>query len=321
MNALCEIRDLEVTYFSDRDVQVLRGVSLDIHKGEIVGLAGESGCGKSTFALALTRLLPNGGEITAGEIRFLGTDITKLRDKEFDKLRWTKISLVTQSAMNGLNPVLSVGEQIVDAIASHQRIDRSGALSRARELLRIVEVDPERVRSFPHELSGGMRQRVMIAMALAINPELIVMDEPTTALDVVVQAQIIYKLKELQKTFGFSVLFITHDIALLLSIADRVAIMYAGEIVEIGTSEEILTSSAHPYAKGLIHSFPSLYEKSTLNGIGGSPPSMINPPSGCKFHPRCQYIIDGCKSHAPKTTTVSPTHSVACHLFTGSGAV
>ncbi len=318
MTVLCDIRNLSVTYHGDVDVKAVQDVNLTIRRGEIFGLAGESGCGKSTIVLALTRLLDRDGEISGGEILFDGQDLARLSDAGMRPLRWSKISLVTQSAMSSLNPVLTIGEQICDGMVAHGVTARE-AWSRAGELLRLVEVDPGRLRSYPHELSGGMRQRVMIAMALALRPQLIVMDEPTTALDVVVQQQIIRKVKELQREFDFAVLFITHDMSLLLAIADRIAIMYAGEIVEVGVAAEIRDAPRHPYTKGLLQSFPSVFEKRELIGIPGSPPSMVSPPTGCRFAPRCPVRLDECASVAPPTVDVSPTHRAACHLLGEGG--
>lgn len=316
MDTLCEIQDLSVTYFGETDVRALEGVSLTIHKGEIVGLAGESGCGKSTLVMALTRLLEN-GEISEGQILFQGHDLAKVTDAQLRKLRWSKISLVTQSAMSSLNPVLTIGEQIVDAIQAHTKTKTREALVRAGELLQMVEVDVRHTRSYAHELSGGMRQRVMIAMALALQPDLIIMDEPTTALDVVVQKQVIRKIKDLQQKFGFSVLFITHDMSLLLAIADRIAIMYAGKLVEVGTRQEMRAAPRHPYTQGLLNSFPSVFDRRELSGIGGSPPSMIAPPSGCRFHERCEYALEHCRSQEPGITRLSATHEANCHLLEG----
>lgn len=317
MSALCDIQHLSVTYFGERDVKAIEDLTLAIQPGEIVGLAGESGCGKSTLVKALTRLLEN-GEISDGKILFQGKDLTKATREEFRQLRWTRISLVTQSAMSALNPVLTIGEQLMDGIKAHTSMPREQMWERATELLELVEVDPARIRSFPHELSGGMRQRVMIAMALVLKPDLIIMDEPTTALDVVVQKQIIRKIKELQSQFSFSVLFITHDMSLLLSIADRIAIMYAGKIVEMASSDEIRTAPSHPYTQGLLNSFPSVFERKELTGIPGSPPSMVSPPTGCRFHPRCAVAKDTCRTQVPMESQLSSTHVAYCHLLTES---
>lgn len=318
MTTLCEIQNLSVTYFGLTDVLAVEDFNLTIERGEIVGLAGESGCGKSTLVKALTRLLEN-GQISGGKILFQGTDLASASNEAFRQLRWTKISLVTQSAMSALNPVLSIGEQLMDSMEAHTSMSKVEMRDRAVELLQLVEVDPSRIHSYPHELSGGMRQRVMIAMALALQPDLIIMDEPTTALDVVVQKQIIRKIKEVQDQFGFSVLFITHDMSLLLAIADRIAIMYAGKIAELGTSAEIRNQPRHPYTQGLLNSFPSVFEKRELMGIPGSPPSMVSPPNGCRFNPRCTYAMDICRERVPEATRLSETHVAYCHLLNEEG--
>ncbi|MCY0899405.1 MAG: ABC transporter ATP-binding protein [Firmicutes bacterium] len=314
---LLKVEGLSVTYYGPPDVEAVHHASFDIKRGEIFGLAGESGCGKTTLIAALTRLLPDNGAVTAGSIAFAGADWLHMTPPEVDAWRWQKISLVSQSAMNSLNPVISVGDQIVDAILAHRpNTPKREAWERAEALLRMVEVDPKHVHSFAHELSGGMRQRVMIAMALALEPDLVVMDEPTTALDVVVQAQIIHQVRSLQERLGFSVIFVTHDMSLLLSIADRMAIMYAGEIVELGSRERLNRHAAHPYTRGLIDSFPSVFEKKSRVGIPGAPPSMVTPPPGCRFHLRCPERLSVCDVAVPEERVLdSGGHRVRCHLY------
>jgi peptide/nickel transport system ATP-binding protein len=283
----------------------------------MVGLAGESGCGKSTVAQAILRVLRPPGEISGGRILFQGTDIASLRPQELRKFRWRNVSLVFQSAMNSLNPVMRIGDQFVDMMQAHQRVRKATALSRAGELLERVGIDRDRVRAYPHELSGGMRQRVIIAMALALNPELIVLDEPTTALDVVVQREILEQLAALKRDFGFAVLFITHDLSLLVEISDRIAIMYAGRIVELATSDELFAKPAHPYTAGLIASFPALTgERVRLTGIPGSPPDLRNPPPGCRFHPRCPMMRPTpCTTDEPALRLVGASgRRAACHF-------
>ena len=316
-SVLLQVDDLSVTYFGPPDVEAVHGVTFEVKRGEILGLAGESGCGKTTLIGALTRLLPDNGEITQGRIAFDGTDWLGLSEREVDQWRWARLSLVSQSAMNSLNPVISIGEQIVDAIFAHQpAMSKPAAWDRARSLLRMVEVDPKHVHSFAHELSGGMRQRAMIAMALALEPDLVIMDEPTTALDVVVQAQIIHKIRALQERLGFSVIFVTHDMSLLLSIADRIAIMYAGEVVEIGSRALLNRRAGHPYTQGLIQSFPSVFHQQARVGIPGAPPSMVNPPFGCRFHLRCSEKMDRCATEVPGDRDIDGNgHWVRCHLF------
>jgi peptide/nickel transport system ATP-binding protein len=315
---LIEIEDLVVDYPLPRGVaRAVDHVSLSIDAGEMVGLAGESGCGKSTVAQAILRVLRPPGEISGGRILFQGTDIASLRPQELRKFRWRNVSLVFQSAMNSLNPVMRIGDQFVDMMQAHQRVRKATALSRAGELLERVGIDRDRVRAYPHELSGGMRQRVIIAMALALNPELIVLDEPTTALDVVVQREILEQLAALKRDFGFAVLFITHDLSLLVEISDRIAIMYAGRIVELATSDELFAKPAHPYTAGLIASFPALTgERVRLTGIPGSPPDLRNPPPGCRFHPRCPIMRPTpCTTDEPALRLVGASgRRAACHF-------
>jgi peptide/nickel transport system ATP-binding protein len=239
----------------------------------------------------------------------------KLSDKELRKFRWDEVSMVFQSAMNSLNPVITIGDQIVDAILAHRKVSEKQAREQAREMLEIVGIEPDRIDSYPHELSGGMRQRAVIAIALALRPPLMIMDEPTTALDVVVQREILAKIAELREQFGFSILFITHDMSLLVEISDRIAIMYAGEIVEMAPSRELFENPLHPYTQGLMASFPALTgPRKQLEGIPGSPPDLISPPSGCRFHPRCPYRMDICDKVNPPLVEARPGHFVACHL-------
>jgi peptide/nickel transport system ATP-binding protein len=298
------------------------GVDLAIHEGEIVGLAGESGCGKTTIANAIMQIIRPPGRITGGSILFEHEELLGKSAEELRRFRWRNVSMVLQSAMNALNPVMRVGDQFVDAMRAHERIDRRRALARAAELLELVGIDRRRARAYPHELSGGMRQRVIIAMALALRPELIIMDEPTTALDVVVQREILQQVEALKQEFGFAVLFITHDLSLLLEFADRIAIMYAGEIVESAPALHLGTNPQHPYTQGLLESFPPLSGPLTrLTGIPGSPPDLRDPPSGCRFHPRCPYCVPDRSALYARQTTERPVlrlieqdHEVACHL-------
>jgi len=327
--ALVEVQDVSVDYVTvDRRVRAVDGVSLTIHAGEIVGLAGESGSGKSTVANAVLQILRSPAELASGRIVFRGVDLTRLGREDLRRYRWRNVSMVFQSAMNALNPVMRVGDQFVDMMKAHERIDRKRALGRAGELLDAVGIDRERVRAYPHELSGGMRQRVIIAMALALNPELIIMDEPTTALDVVVQREILQQIEALKRDFGFAVLFITHDLSLLLEFADRIAIMYAGELVEVSSAEQLAANPLHPYTQGLLQSFPPLTGPLTrLTGIAGSPPDLRDPPSGCRFHPRCRFCTgEDAELYARQTTErpllreVEAGHRVACHLVEGGAA-
>ncbi len=317
--ALLELRGLAVDYGRVRAVD---GVGLAIGAGEIVGLAGESGCGKSTVAAAAMQVLRAPGHLTEGSVLFQGEDLAGRNREALRKYRWRNVSMVFQSAMNALNPVMRVGDQFVDAMQAHERIDRKRALRRAGELLELVGIDARRVRAYPHELSGGMRQRVIIAIALSLSPELIIMDEPTTALDVVVQREILQQIEALKRDFGFAFLFITHDLSLLLEFADRIAIMYAGEIVESAPAERIGSDAQHPYTQGLLRSFPPLRGPLTrLSGIPGAPPDLADPPSGCRFHPRCPHCApDNAHLYARQTTErpllrlIADEHRVACHL-------
>lgn len=300
-------------------VHAVDDVSFDLERGGFLGIAGESGCGKSTLAFAIMRLLKDNATIENGSLFFNGTDLVGLREEEMKKIRWVDISMAFQSAMNALNPVLSIGEQLTDVIHAHGEVRQSEARDRAIEALKLVDIPRDRFNSYPHQLSGGMKQRVMIVMALILNPDLIIMDEPTTALDVVVQRTIIEKIQELRKSLGFSVIFITHDLSLLVEISDTLAIMYAGKIVEYGNSDELFNMPLHPYTIGLMNSFPSLTGKITrMGGIEGKPPDLLNPPEGCRFHPRCPHAMDICEKSCPALQKVDPRHSVACFLHKGA---
>jgi peptide/nickel transport system ATP-binding protein len=320
---LLELRGLAVAYgVGDRLVRAVDGVDLAIESGEIMGLAGESGSGKTTIANAAMQILRPPAHVVGGSILFQGEDLVGKSAEELRRFRWRNVSMVFQSAMNALNPVMRVGDQFVDMMRAHERIDRGRALTRAGELLELVGIDRPRVRAYPHELSGGMRQRVIIAMALALNPELIILDEPTTALDVVVQREILQQVDALKREFGFAVLFITHDLSLLLEFADRIAIMYAGEIVETAPAARLVTEAQHPYTQGLLRSFPPLTGPLTrLTGIPGSPPDLRDLPKGCRFHPRCLHCLPERPALYARQTTerpllrdIGPGHRVACHL-------
>lgn len=315
---LLTVRDLEVEYRTRRGVvRAVDHVSFDVYPNEVLGLAGESGCGKSTIAHAVTRILKPPAYITGGKIMLGGVDVLAMNEENLRGFRWEHLAIVFQSAMNALNPVITIGEQIVDAIQAHMNVTRREARQRALELLETVGIDPKRIDSYPHQLSGGMRQRAVIAIALALNPELIIMDEPTTALDVVVQKQIIEEIQQLKRQFGFSIIFITHDLSLLVEMSDRIAIMYAGEIVEIAPSRQLFESPQHPYTQRLMNSFPSISgARQTLKGIPGAPPDLSDPPPGCRFHPRCDVAIAGrCQEVHPALREVKPGHWAACHLL------
>jgi peptide/nickel transport system ATP-binding protein len=318
------IRDLSISYRTPAgDVRAVNNVSLDLQSGEVVGLVGESGSGKSTLAYGACRLLRAPAVITAGSVMYMGrrmprpADLMQLTADQLTSLRWREIAIVFQSAMNALNPVLTVAAQIEDVIRAHLRLPAQQAAHKAAGLLDLVGIPRSRLRSYPHELSGGMRQRVMIAMALATDPEVVIMDEPTTALDVVVQREILGQILELKNSLGFAILFITHDLSLLLELADRIAVMYAGQLMEIGTAAEIQHEPSHPYTKRLLRSFPSLRgPRKDLAGIPGTPPNLLSLPSGCPFLPRCAEGTDACRdidvTLARVRTSPDPSHVTAC---------
>ena len=319
-----QIRDFSVVYRTPGgDVRAVDKVNLELNAGEVVGLAGESGSGKSTLAYGVCRLLRAPALITGGSVRYQGrrmaspAEILQLGPDQLQRLRWREIAIVFQSAMNALNPVLSVRDQLLDVIRAHLQVSRSQARERAASLLDLVSIPRSRLRSYPHELSGGMRQRVMIAMALATDPEIVIMDEPTTALDVVVQRDILAQVVELKQRLGFSILFITHDISLLLELADRIAVMYSGQLMEVASADQIHHEAAHPYTKGLLSSFPSLRgPRRELAGIPGSPPDLRTPPPGCAFLPRCGYGTPACTGIdmrlAPVSSSRDAGHVTAC---------
>lgn len=347
---LLEIRGLSVDYGIDDPVHAVVDVDLTIHRGEVVGLAGESGSGKSTLAYAVTRLLRDPGIITAGDAYFYdwpkgsyheddttlagsaahhGADaepvvVDLLSDdrQAVRRVRWSEIAVVFQSALHALNPVMRVGRLLDDVLRYHDRgMSRQQRQARAAELLQLVGISADRLRSYPHELSGGMRQRVMIALALALRPSLLIMDEPTTALDVVIQREILEEIMQLRQRFGFSVLFITHDLSLLIEIADTIAVMYAGRLVEQAPAKALFHAPRHPYTYGLTRSFPSLHgERRVMTGIEGSPPDLRRVPSGCSFHPRCAWAMPECATTAPPMVElhdVSGARSALCWLQDG----
>ncbi|MFD8822476.1 ABC transporter ATP-binding protein [Streptomyces sp. NPDC059605] len=318
------VRGLNVDYGTgDGAVHALRDIDLTLHRGEVLGLAGESGSGKSTLAYAVTRLLQPPGVITGGEVHHHRRDggvldLLSLSPAGLRAFRWQELSIVFQGAMNSLNPVHTVHSQLTDVLRAHRpNMKRPERTARAKELMALVGISADRLAAYPHQLSGGMRQRVMIAMALALEPEIVIMDEPTTALDVVMQRQILRQLVALRERLGFSVVFITHDISLLIEFSDRIAIMYGGRIVEEAGAPEIYRDPRHPYSDGLLHSFPALHgPRRELTGIPGSPPHLSAMPAGCAFHPRCDRAVDACATRVPVLAAPDgdEARTVACWL-------
>ncbi|EST56628.1 peptide ABC transporter ATP-binding protein [Brevibacillus panacihumi W25] len=317
---LLSIENLKVNFKTyGGEVQAVRGVTFHVEKGETVAIVGESGCGKSVTAQAIMGLIPNPpGRIVDGKVVFEGTEISKLPKKELLGIRGTQIGMVFQDPMTALNPTMKVGAQIVEGFVRSQKVSREEAKKRAIEMLRLVGIpDPEqRVDQYPHQFSGGMRQRVVIAIALACNPKLVIADEPTTALDVTIQAQILDLLKQLQEEQELAVVIITHDLGVVAEIAHRMVVMYAGMVVETGTVEEVFANPRHPYTWGLMRSLPRLdeSEKQRLVPIEGAPPDLFNPPAGCAFAARCDFAMEICKQQMPPTTTFGEGHEAVCWL-------
>jgi peptide/nickel transport system ATP-binding protein len=326
-DAVLEVRNLDVDYgLGEEAVHAVQDVNLTLHRGEVLGLAGESGSGKSTLAYGLTRLLPPPGVIASGEVIYHAengetSDIMRMTDHELRRFRWAETAIVFQGAMNSLNPVHKISTQMTDVIKAHDPGSSARSrLDRAKEMLALVGISADRLDSYPHQLSGGMRQRVMIGMALALDPRVVIMDEPTTALDVVIQRQILGQIIALREQLGFSVLFITHDLSLLVEFSDRIAIMYGGRIVEEAPSGDLYRSSLHPYSDGLLHSFPALRgPRRELTGIPGSPPDLRAMPAGCAFHPRCPKVFEPCATDlpvlgVPRDLDAPAGRTVACWL-------
>jgi len=331
LEELLRVEDLH-TYFYTYEgvVKAVDGVSFDIRKGEIFGLVGETGCGKSVTALSIIGLIDDPGKIVGGKIIFKGKNLLELGEEEMRKIRGKEISMIFQEPMTALNPVYTIGDQMIELLLLHEegianirkapKELREEKKKKAIEMLRLVRMpDPERtIDSYPHELSGGMRQRAMIAMMLATKPSLLIADEPTTALDVTVQAQILNILMDMRDQLGISILLITHDLSVIAEVTDRVGVMYAGNIVEVADTFTIFQNPKHPYTVGLMEAIPKITEKKEmLKSIRGSVPNLIYPPSGCRFHPRCDYMKPICKKKKPKLVEVEPGHLVACHLYGG----
>jgi len=310
---LLQVLGLKIYYhISQGIVKAVDDIDFTVNCGEFVGLSGESGCGKTTTAMALLHILPREGVVEAGQAIFGNQDILSLKRKDIQAFRWKEISMVFQGAMNSLNPVHRVIDQMVETILIHDKMKKAQAKELALELIESVGIDRSRATAYPHELSGGMKQRLMIALALVLHPPLIITDEPTTALDVMIQAQILDLFKKLREKTSFSLLIITHDLSVLAETCDKVIIMYAGKIVEEASTGILFNEPAHPYTKKLIASFPSILADKEIDYIPGNPPDLINPPSGCNFHPRCDYAIDKCKVEEPPLVD-EDGHRVACH--------
>ena len=317
---LLEVRDLSVQYLLERGViNAVDHVSLDLAAGEFLGIVGESGCGKSTLLFAIAQLLFPPAAITGGSVIFRGRNLVGLTENDMSAIRWKDMSVVMQSAMNALNPVLSVGAQYRDAMRSHGVTSKEQIAQRSEEVLRMVGIDPVHLKSYPHQLSGGMRQRAMIAMAMLFTPDLIIMDEPTSALDVVAQRSLMAQIKELQRRYGFAVIFVTHDMSLVSHFSDRLIVMYAGQVSEVGRTRQLFDAPKHPYTVGLMDAFPSIRgPRVPLVGIPGSPPDLSRPMEGCRFAPRCPKVMERCKTSAPPLYLVEGA-DVRCFLFDSGG--
>jgi len=318
MNPLLEVKNLETHFFTDAGlVRAVNGISYDLYEGETLGLVGESGCGKSVSALSMIRLIPNPpGKIVGGEVFFEGRDLLKVSDEEIRKVRGNKIAMIFQEPMSSLNPVLTIGKQIGEPLVIHKSITKEEAIRESIKLLEKVQIPAgeARVKAYPHVFSGGMRQRAMIAMGLGCNPKIIIADEPTTALDVTIQAQILQLLKSLTRDFNMSLIIITHNLGVVARYADRVNVMYAGRIVEKGTANDIYDDPRHPYTIGLMESVPQLDQdiKKKLVPIQGQPPDLSDLPEGCAFSPRCTYAIERCSEKTPELVSVGEKHEKAC---------
>jgi oligopeptide/dipeptide ABC transporter ATP-binding protein len=301
VSEVLEVSGLCVDYVLDRgDVRAVDDVSFTLDRGEFLGIVGESGCGKSTLLFAVAQLLTSPARIAAGSVTFQGTNLVGLTDKQLSAVRWRDLSVVMQSAMNALNPVKSIGAQFADAMRAHGKPSREEIAARSAEVLRMVGIDPVHLSSYPHQLSGGMRQRSMIAMAMLFTPDLVIMDEPTSALDVVAQRSLMVQIKELQLSYGFAVIFVTHDMSLISHFSDRLMVMYAGQVDEFGPTRTVFDRPLHPYTQGLLEAFPSIRgPRVPLKGIPGSPPDLAALPAGCRFHPRCPYAVDRCAQVEP----------------------
>jgi peptide/nickel transport system ATP-binding protein len=312
--AILDIKDLKISYRTLKGYShAVDGVSLQIEEGEYLGLVGESGCGKSTIAKAVLRILPPNGEIVGGEILFRGQNLVSLKTRELKKIQWKEISMIPQSAMHSFDPVYRIEDQLMEAIKTHERTTKEKAQGKIKELFALVGLNESRLKDYPHQFSGGMRQRAMIAMSLVLDPTLILADEPTTGLDVIVQDQILFRIKEIHEKMKKTMLLITHNMAVVAENCDRIAVMYAGKIMEYG-GQAVFQNPFHPYTLGLINAFPNLGDSGReLISIPGSPPDLPNPPAGCRFHERCPFSTDQCVQKEPILQMVEGNHFSACH--------
>jgi len=314
---LLSVRNLTTEFHSPHApvALALEDLSFDVMPGQTVGLVGESGCGKTTTLLSIMRLLPSTGRITSGSVLFNGVDLLRLSEREMRAIRWKEMAIIFQGAMNALNPVVKVGDQIREAMVLHDMMDQDQAEKRVGELLEMVGIPRSRRDQYPHQYSGGMRQRAMIAMSLACAPDLLFADEPTTALDVMIQAQVLTLLKDIQKALGLAIVMVTHDLGVVAETCDSVVVMYGGKVAENGPADAIYNRPQHPYTRKLLASFPNLNSPTdTLASIPGIPPRLTNLPTGCRFHPRCEERIDICPHITPLVMEVVPGHYAACHL-------
>ncbi|MFN4099594.1 MAG: ABC transporter ATP-binding protein, partial [Pararhodobacter sp.] len=312
---LLSVRDLKIHYKTPQGpVQAVDGISFDVPEGKVVGIVGESGCGKTTAVRSLLRVMPTVARFAGGEVFFDGTDILKLSERRMNDLRWRDIAYIPQSAMNALDPVWRVGDQIVEVLTKRGGMNKAKARARSEELFAMVGLEHKRLRDYPHQFSGGMRQRASIALALALNPRLVIADEPVTALDVIIQRQVLDTFARLQREFGLSVILVTHDISVVAYVCDYVVVMYAGKVVEKGPVRDVLTRPSHAYTIGLYNAFPELSadEDRELSPIEGGPPMLLNPPTGCRFRARCPFALEVCKQEPPEVQ-VGPEHVSLCH--------
>ena len=312
---LLSVRDLKIHYKTPLGpVKAVDGISFDVPQGKVVGIVGESGCGKTTAVRSLLRVMPPVAVFAGGEVIFDGTDILKLSERRMNDLRWRDIAYIPQSAMNALDPVWRVGDQIVEVLRKRGNMSKTEARARSEDLFAMVGLEKNRLRDYPHQFSGGMRQRVSIALALALNPRLVIADEPVTALDVIIQRQVLDTFAKLQREFGLSVVLVTHDISVVAYVCDFVVVMYAGKVVEKGPVRDVLTAPSHAYTIGLYNAFPELSadDDRELSPIEGGPPRLLNPPEGCRFRARCPFAIEVCKLEPPEVQ-VGPGHTALCH--------